>query len=75
MAACTTPTHHRVLDRVHQPDDVGSSPQVFQDFDLAFDLLLLHGLLETETGDGMNDRGFSSRRVDDLNTPQKKRDG
>lgn len=37
-------THHRVLDCVHQPDDVGSSPQVFKDFNLPFDLLLLDGL-------------------------------
>lgn len=37
-------THHRVLDRVHQSDDVGSSSQVFKDFNLPFDLLLLDGL-------------------------------
>lgn len=37
-------THHRVLDRVHQSDDVGSSSQVLQDFNLPFDLLLLDWL-------------------------------
>lgn len=37
-------TYHWVFDRVHQTDDVGSSSQVFKDFNLPFDLLLLHRL-------------------------------
>ena len=39
-----TLTHHRVFDCVHQTDDVGSSTQVFKNFDFPFDLLLLDGL-------------------------------
>lgn len=42
-----TPTYHRVLHGVHQPDDVGSSSQVFQDFDFSLDLFLLDGLQAT----------------------------
>lgn len=37
-------THHRVFDRVHQADDVGSTSQVFKNFDFPFDLLLLDRL-------------------------------
>jgi hypothetical protein len=31
-----------VLDHALQRDDVGAAAEVFQDFDLAFDLLLFH---------------------------------
>lgn len=44
MRDCRDRTHHRVLDRVHQSDDVGSSSQVLKDFNLPFDLLLLDRL-------------------------------
>lgn len=44
MRGSRSSTHPRVLDRVHQSDDVGSSSQVLKDFNLPFDLLLLDRL-------------------------------
>lgn len=44
MTGSGNQTHHRVLDCVHQSNDVGSSAQVFKDFNLPLDLLLLDGL-------------------------------
>ncbi len=34
----------RILDNALQGDDVGATPEIFQDLDLALDLLLLDGL-------------------------------
>ena len=37
-------THHRILDRIHQANDVGAPTQIFKDFDFTFNLLFLDGL-------------------------------
>jgi hypothetical protein len=37
-------THHRILDGIHQANDVGSPTQIFKDFDFTFNLLFLDRL-------------------------------
>ena len=37
-------THHRILDCIHQTNDVGAPTQIFKDFDFTFNLLFLDRL-------------------------------